>query len=97
MRIAFVGKGGSGKSTLTAFFSLFLANNSNKKVLVFDADINIHQPQLLGFKTPPTNKHLSTVKNANKIKEWLIGKNPIQNIGAFRKTTLDKKIKVADV
>jgi len=40
MRIAFVGKGGSGKSTASWLFSSFLASN-DEKVLAIDADYNL--------------------------------------------------------
>lgn len=87
MRIAFVGKGGVGKSTITALFSLFLLKNTSKPILLFDADLNIHAPELLGFQKINTEKHLSYPKTANVIKKWLIGENPITDLGAFRKTT----------
>jgi len=87
MRIAFVGKGGSGKSTLTASFASYLSKNTIKPVLVFDADLNIHAPELLGFETISSDKHLSHSKVSETIKRWLIGNNDIKNIGTFRKTT----------
>jgi CO dehydrogenase maturation factor len=87
MRIAFVGKGGSGKSTLSASFATYIAKQTIQPVVVFDADLNIHTPELLGFETIPFNKHLSHPHVSNVIKKWLIGKNDIQNLGAFRKST----------
>ncbi len=87
MRIAFVGKGGSGKSTLSASFASFLITQTNKPVLVFDADLNIHAPELLGFSSIPFDKHLSNPKASENIKKWLIGDNDIANLGAFRKST----------
>lgn len=47
MRIAFVGKGGSGKTTLAALFSRYLAL-LGKPVLAIDADINQHLATALG-------------------------------------------------
>lgn len=47
MRIAFVGKGGSGKTTLAALFSRYLAL-LGKPVLAIDADINQHLAAALG-------------------------------------------------
>jgi len=87
MRIAFVGKGGSGKSTLTASFASYVAKQTTRPVAVFDADLNIHAPELLGFAPVPFNKHLSNPQASDSIKSWLIGSNDIKNLGAFRKTT----------
>jgi len=87
MRIAFVGKGGSGKSTFTASFASYLSKSSIKPVVVFDADLNIHAPELLGFPSIATDKHLSSPAGADDIKRWLIGTNDIKNHGAFRKST----------
>lgn len=87
MRIAFVGKGGSGKSTLTASFASYLSKKNVKPVVVFDADLNIHAPGLLGFNAESSDNHLSQKENTKNIKQWLIGTNQIPNLGAFRKTT----------
>jgi len=46
MRIAFLGKGGAGKTTLAVAFSLYVAKR--QPVLVIDADINGHLKLLLG-------------------------------------------------
>jgi len=87
MRIAFVGKGGSGKSTLAASFALYLSKNTEKPVVVFDADLNIHAPKLLQFGSIPFKKHISNPEVTNTIQKWLIGDNDIPKLGAFRKTT----------
>lgn len=87
MRIAFVGKGGSGKSTLSASFATYVSKQNTRPVVVFDADLNIHAPELLGFNTIPFEKHLSHPVVAKSIQKWLIGNNDIQNLGAFRKST----------
>jgi CO dehydrogenase nickel-insertion accessory protein CooC1 len=52
VRIAFVGKGGSGKTTSAAVFSRYLAE-LGKPVLAIDADINQHLGQALGHDGPP--------------------------------------------
>lgn len=52
MRIAFVGKGGSGKTTAAAIFSRYLAE-LGRPVLAIDADINQHLGQALGHDGPP--------------------------------------------
>jgi len=87
MRLAFVGKGGSGKSTISASFSSYLTQATKSPVVVFDADINIHAPELLGFGQIPFEKHLSNPKVSNVIRKWLIGKNSITDLNVFRKTT----------
>jgi CO dehydrogenase maturation factor len=87
MRIAFVGKGGSGKSTITASFASYTSKNTDKPVVVFDADLNIHAPELLGFNAIAFEKHLSHPSVTKIIKQWLIGENDIPSIGSFRKTT----------
>lgn len=87
MKIAFVGKGGSGKSTLTASFASFLTNNTDKSVVVFDADLNIHAPELLGFEPIAYDHHLSNPNVSLDIRKWLIGKNHFDNINEFRKST----------
>ena len=51
MRVAFVGKGGSGKTTVAAAFSRHLAVRGHP-VLAIDADINQHLAQALGHHGP---------------------------------------------
>lgn len=48
MRIAFCGKGGSGKSTMASLVARMLAHKQ-KPVLVVDGDINQHLGEALGF------------------------------------------------
>ena len=88
MRIAFVGKGGSGKTTISALFSQYISKD-NKPVFVFDADLNIHLPELLGFYNMFSfEKHLSNPIVANQIKNHLKGSRAdIKTLDAFRKTT----------
>lgn len=86
MRIAFVGKGGAGKSTFSTLFFLNLIKQS-KNVMCFDADLNIHVPKLLGIDFPE-KKSLSSNENTKKIREYLIGKSKkIQSTDHFYKTT----------
>jgi CO dehydrogenase maturation factor len=87
MRIAFVGKGGSGKTTLAALFTLHI--NEKYPVLTVDADINVHLGPLLGFeKEIPAEKHISHPKAAEAIRKHLTGNNRrIKDPAHFRKTT----------
>ncbi|MFF0889742.1 ATP-binding protein [Streptomyces sp. NPDC003456] len=84
MRVAFVGKGGSGKTTLSALFSRHLAR-SGAPVLAIDGDINQHLAEALGGEevpAPPLGAHLT------EIKDYLRGTNPrIPSAEAMIKTT----------
>ncbi len=87
MRIAFVGKGGSGKTTLSALFAEYV--NKKYPVLAIDGDLNMHLGALLGFEAEmPIEKHISHPEAAKKIKTHLKGKNArIKDLAQFRKTT----------
>lgn len=90
MRVAFVGKGGSGKSTLTALFYLHILEQM-KTVLLIDADLNIHLPQLLNV-TVPEHLALSLSNNASWIREHLRGNSKhIHSIDHIYKTTPPSK------
>ncbi|WP_030184378.1 adenylyl-sulfate kinase [Streptomyces sp. NRRL S-813] len=87
MRVAFVGKGGSGKTTLSALFSRHLAR-SGAPVVAIDGDINQHLAHALGldegelFTTPPLSAR------TGEIKDFLRGTNPrIPSHDAMVKTT----------
>ncbi|MDA2812070.1 AAA family ATPase [Nocardiopsis sp. RSe5-2] len=75
MKIAFAGKGGSGKTTLSALFTRFLAE-SGHTVAAIDADINQNLGAALGVPAaelaglPPLGGHLA------ELKELLRGTNP---------------------
>ncbi|TQK52801.1 CO dehydrogenase maturation factor [Streptomyces sp. SLBN-118] len=75
MKIAFVGKGGSGKTTLSSLFIRHLAANEAPVVAV-DADINQHLGAALGLDEaeaaalPAMGAHLPLIKN------YLRGSNP---------------------
>ncbi|MCX7928819.1 MAG: hypothetical protein N2558_04015 [Patescibacteria group bacterium] len=90
MRIAFVGKGGSGKSALSALFVTYLSNKyPEKNVYAVDADLNIHLPRYLGFKLKSKNfTYLSDSRSMQDIRNYLINKNTrIKHVDHFRKTT----------
>ncbi|MFK4106763.1 adenylyl-sulfate kinase [Streptomyces sp. NPDC019531] len=87
MRVAFVGKGGSGKTTLASLFSRHLAR-SGSPVVAIDGDINQHLAYALGldedevFAAPPLSAR------TGEIKDHLRGTNPrIPSRDAMVKTT----------
>jgi CO dehydrogenase maturation factor len=83
MKIAFAGKGGSGKTTLSSLFTRYLAA-SGLPVVAVDADINQHMAEALGVtaQPPALGAHLT------EIKSWLRGSNPrISSTAAMVKTT----------
>jgi CO dehydrogenase maturation factor len=85
VKIAFVGKGGAGKTTLAALFARHLAAQGHA-VLALDADINQNLAAALGADVdalpPPLGEHL------DQIKGYLRGDNPrISSTAAMVKTT----------
>lgn len=84
MRIAFVGKGGSGKTTTAAAFSRYLAAQG-RPVVAVDADINQHLAVALGHDGPaprPLGAELPWLK------DHLRGANPrIPSAASMIKTT----------
>jgi CO dehydrogenase maturation factor len=64
MRVAFMGKGGSGKTTLTASFITYLARYKQKpSILAIDADVNMHLQHALGMtgQVVPLSEHAQTL------------------------------------
>ncbi|ETK35146.1 ATP-binding protein [Microbispora sp. ATCC PTA-5024] len=82
MRVAFVGKGGSGKTTLSALFARYAARRG--PVVAIDADINQHLGLALGAaETPRPLGGMLT-----EIKDYLRGDNPlIRDAASMVKTT----------
>lgn len=62
MRIGFIGKGGSGKTSISSAFALFLAQN--QEVLFIDADVNAHAHECFDLKpSKPLGESLSYVSS----------------------------------
>ncbi|MEE1773650.1 ATP-binding protein [Streptomyces sp. JV185] len=75
MKIAFVGKGGSGKTTLSSLFIRHLAANEAHVVAV-DADINQHLGAALGLDDQEAAALPAMGAHLPLIKEYLRGSNP---------------------
>ncbi len=87
MKIAFVGKGGSGKTTLSSLFCRFLASQQ-LPVLAIDADINQHMALALGMPEAEAVNVSPMGLEINRIKEYLRGDNiRIHSDGVMIKTT----------
>lgn len=86
MRIAFVGKGGSGKTTLSALFARMLAVQG-LPVLAIDADINQHMAVALGATPVAASKIPPMGIEVARIKEYLHGTNPRFSAQDMIKTT----------
>ncbi|MFB7666870.1 ATP-binding protein [Kitasatospora sp. NPDC056138] len=76
MKIAFVGKGGSGKTTLSALFIRHLAA-AGRPVIAVDADINQHLGTTLGLTDDQTAALPALGEHLPQIKEYLRGSNPL--------------------
>jgi CO dehydrogenase maturation factor len=87
MKIAFVGKGGSGKTTLASLFTGYLAG-AGRPVLAIDADINQHLAVALGASEEESLALPTLGENMGLIKEYLRGDNPrIADAASMIKTT----------
>lgn len=87
MKIAFVGKGGSGKTTLSSLFIRHLAAQALPVVAV-DADINQHLGAALGLTEAEAEKLPAMGAHLPLIKDYLRGSNPrISSAETMIKTT----------
>ncbi|SHN47580.1 ATP-binding protein [Cryptosporangium aurantiacum] len=87
MKIAFVGKGGSGKTTLSALFIRHLAAEG-LPVLAFDADINQHLGAALGLPEEISACLVPLGQHLDALKDYLRGDNPrITSAAEMIKTT----------
>jgi len=86
-RIAFVGKGGSGKTTLASLFSRYLGAQQHT-VLAIDADINQHLGEALGLTAQEAALVPALGLEMGRIKNYLRGTNQrIASAEAMMKTT----------
>ncbi|MEV0219913.1 ATP-binding protein [Streptomyces sp. NPDC050704] len=87
MKIAFVGKGGSGKTTLSSLFIRHLATTGSPVVAV-DADINQHLGAALGLDDTEAEALPAMGDRLPLIKDYLRGSNPrITSTETMIKTT----------
>lgn len=87
MKIAFVGKGGSGKTTLSSLFIRHLAAEGAPVVAV-DADINQHLGAALGLDETAAAALPAMGEHLRLIKDYLRGANPrIASADTMIKTT----------
>jgi CO dehydrogenase maturation factor len=87
MKIAFVGKGGSGKTTMAGLFARHL-RATNVPVLAIDADINQNLAEALGATPARAAGWVALGEHLAELKEYLRGTNPrITSAGAMVKTT----------
>jgi CO dehydrogenase maturation factor len=87
VKVAFVGKGGSGKTTLSSLFVRHLAGRG-LPVVAIDADINQHLGVALGLDDARAAKIPALGDRLPRIKEHLRGDNPrISSASAMAKTT----------
>ncbi|WP_369189334.1 ATP-binding protein [Streptomyces sp. R08] len=87
MKIAFVGKGGSGKTTLSSLFIRHLAA-TGRPVVAVDADINQHLGPALGLDEAEAAALPALGEHLPLIKDHLRGTNPrIASVDTMIKTT----------
>ncbi|WP_406438852.1 ATP-binding protein [Streptomyces sp. NBC_00631] len=87
MKIAFVGKGGSGKTTLSSLFIRHLAA-AGAPVVAVDADINQHLGPALGLDETEAEALPAMGERLSLIKDYLRGHNPrIASAATMIKTT----------
>ena len=100
MRIGFMGKGGSGKTTVSAAFSVWAANKSAREVLVFDGDVNAHIKETLGIEgqVVPIGHHGQEIAEYVRGERRDLGKAPLLSTtppgpgSKFLKATADDRL-----
>ncbi|MFJ5260967.1 ATP-binding protein [Streptomyces sp. NPDC088387] len=87
MKIAFVGKGGSGKTTLSSLFVRHLVS-TGAPVVAVDADINQHLGPALGLDDTEAAALPAMGDRLSLIKDYLRGTNPrVRSAATMIKTT----------
>jgi CO dehydrogenase maturation factor len=87
MKVAFVGKGGSGKTTLASLFARHLVAGGHP-VVAIDADINQHLGVGLGLSEADAGQLHALGAYLPQIKDYLRGDNPrINSAASMVKTT----------
>jgi CO dehydrogenase maturation factor len=87
VKVAFVGKGGSGKTTLASLLARHLAS-AGLPVLAIDADINQHLGVALGLEEADAARVPAMGEHLEAIKDYLRGCNPrIRSTASMGKTT----------
>lgn len=76
MRIAFCGKGGSGKTTLSSNFAGWLASKGDP-VLAIDADLNQHMGRALGLSQKDIDSLPEMGTAQDFLKDYVRGNNPL--------------------
>ncbi len=74
MRIAFCGKGGSGKTSIASLFIRYLADKG-EDVLAIDGDINQHLADALGLDPQQTNALPRLGQQMKALKNYVAGQN----------------------
>jgi CO dehydrogenase maturation factor len=86
MKIAFVGKGGAGKTTASTLFAQY--QSKYQPTLAIDADINMHMAELLSGERPKTSTLISEKTPSEEIRTYLRGSNTrIESNAHFKKST----------
>lgn len=86
MKIAFVGKGGAGKTTTSTLFAQYYSKDH--VCVAIDADINMHMTELLGAGRFSSDMLLSEKKPSDAIRTHLRGSNTrIGSNDVFKKST----------
>lgn len=86
MKIAFVGKGGAGKTTASTLFAQY--QSKYRPTLAIDADINMHMAELLTGKRPEKSMLISEKQPSEAIRTHLRGSNErIKSNAHFKKST----------